>query len=64
MAKSLLIFLTGRDVLQTGHAVSLKESFPEKFVKIRQGKRTGFFGWDLSFSTKFYKCGYTMKNSF
>lgn len=45
---------------ETGHAVSLRQSFPEKFVKIRQGKTAEFFRWDLYFSTKFYKCGYTM----
>lgn len=42
MAKSLLIFLKGRDVLETGHTVSLQQSFPKKFVKIKQGKRAGF----------------------
>lgn len=40
--KSLLIFPKGRDVLETGHAVSLQQSFPERSVKLGKGRGQGF----------------------
>lgn len=38
MVKSLLIFLKGRGVLETGHAVSLQQSFPKNLSKLGKGR--------------------------